>query len=42
TTDVCSGGVFFKEPVALNLECIHGYFLARPNGCSMEGSSIIG
>ncbi|CAG7834705.1 unnamed protein product [Allacma fusca] len=42
TTDVCSGGVFFKDPVLVEFECIHGYYLARPNGCSMEGSYIAG
>jgi hypothetical protein len=42
TSDICSGGIFFKQPVHVELTCLHGYFLKRPNGCSMEGGSIIG
>ncbi|CAG7730430.1 unnamed protein product [Allacma fusca] len=40
-TDLCSGGIFFKQPVHIELSCLHGYYLKRPNGCSMEGNSII-
>jgi hypothetical protein len=42
SSDVCTAGVFFKQPVQVQLKCIHGYYLSRPNGCSMEGSSIVG
>ncbi|CAG7834458.1 unnamed protein product [Allacma fusca] len=42
TTDTCSGGVFFKRPVFIQLTCFHGYYLTRPNGCSMENNQIIG
>ncbi|CAG7723599.1 unnamed protein product [Allacma fusca] len=42
TLDVCPGGVFFKEAIHIPLQCTHGYFLKRPNGCKMEDSDIIG
>ncbi|CAG7838521.1 unnamed protein product [Allacma fusca] len=41
TTDLCSGGVFFKQPVHIELTCMHGYFLRRPNGCAMKENYIL-
>ncbi|CAG7815980.1 unnamed protein product, partial [Allacma fusca] len=41
TTDVCSGGVFFKHPVPVEFVCTHGYFFRRPNGCLMADSDVI-
>ncbi|CAG7828940.1 unnamed protein product [Allacma fusca] len=42
STDICSGGVFFKKPVHIELSCLHGYFLKRSNGCSMDKNIIVG
>ncbi|CAG7838515.1 unnamed protein product [Allacma fusca] len=41
TTDLCSGGIFFKRPVQIEKTCTHGYFFRRSNGCSMNNSDII-
>ncbi|CAG7722828.1 unnamed protein product [Allacma fusca] len=42
TAELCSGGVFFKSPVLVELKCVHGYYLVRRNGCSIAENYIIG